>query len=151
MAASNLDELPGWAVDLLERSALGHLSYLDDRNRPRVLPVTFALAGGALWTAIDRKPKQVPPERIARVRYLRRRPQAALCVDHYEGDWSRLAWVQALGSVEVMERSAGRYEGATGTALESLARKYEAYRSEPPDGPLIALRPQRVLWWRAED
>lgn len=149
MAASNLDELPRWALGLLESSPLGHLAYLDDRDHPRVLPVTYALSGDALWTAIDRKPKEVPPERIARVRYLRRRPEATLCVDHYEDDWTRLAWVQAIGSVEVVELGAGNGNGAVDTALEALTQKYTAYRTEPPDGPLIALRPERVLCWRA--
>ena len=68
MAAANLGELPDWARELLDRSPLGHLSYLDDRDRPRVLPVTYAVAEGSIWSAIDKKPKDRPPEKIARVR-----------------------------------------------------------------------------------
>jgi nitroimidazol reductase NimA-like FMN-containing flavoprotein (pyridoxamine 5'-phosphate oxidase superfamily) len=90
--AADLRELPGWAQDLLAHAPVGHLSYLDDQDRPRVLPVTFAVAGEELWTAIDQKPKRKPPDQVARVRYLRRRPRAALCADHYEDDWTRLAW-----------------------------------------------------------
>lgn len=147
MAAANLGELPGWARELLDHSPLGHLSYLDDRDRPRVLPVTYAVSGDALWTAIDHKPKRKPADRIARVRYLRRRPEAALCVDHYEDDWSRLAWVQAIGSIEIRERDGG--DGATSAALENLRAKYANYVEEPPEGPFMALRPERVLCWRA--
>ncbi|MBA3421964.1 MAG: pyridoxamine 5'-phosphate oxidase family protein [Thermoleophilaceae bacterium] len=145
MAAADLSELPGWARELLERSPLGHLSYLDDGDHPRVLPVTFAVAGDSLWTAIDQKPKRKPP---ARVRYLRRRPEAALCTDHYEDDWSRLAWVQAIGSVEVVEVSAGDAERS---ALDALRAKYRSYLEQPPEGPLIRLRPERVLCWRATE
>lgn len=149
MAAANLAELPGWAQDLLERSPLGHLSYLDDRDRPRVLPVTFAIAGEALWTAIDHKPKRKPPDQIARVRYLRRRPEAALCVDHYEDDWSRLAWVQAMGRVEMLDaESAGE---AVEAALASLRAKYRHYGDDAPDGPFMRLRLERVLCWRASE
>jgi PPOX class probable F420-dependent enzyme len=147
MAASTFGDLPRWARDLVERSPVGHLSYLDERDRPRVLPVTYAVSGEAMWTAIDRKPKQAPPERIARVRYLRRRPEAALCVDHYEDDWSRLAWVQAIGSVEVFEPGSPGDEERSALAL--LAHKYPAYASDAPDGPLIAVRPDRLLCWRA--
>jgi PPOX class probable F420-dependent enzyme len=147
MEVGDLRDLPAWAHELLVRSPVGRLAYLDDRDRPRVLPVTFALARGKLWTAIDRKPKARPPERIARVRYLRRRAEAALCVDHYEDDWSRLAWVQALGSVAVVELERAGAEGRG--ALSALRAKYDAYRDEPPDGPLLALRPHRVLCWRA--
>ncbi len=145
MAASDLSELPGWAHELLTRSPLGHLSYLDDRDRPRVLPVTFAVADDSLWTAIDQKPKRKPP---ARVRYLRRRPAAALCVDHYEDDWSRLAWVQAIGSVDVVDVDAGSEDRS---ALDALRSKYEAYVEDPPAGPLLRLRPERVLCWRASE
>jgi PPOX class probable F420-dependent enzyme len=146
MAAANLGELPDWARELLHRSRLGHLSYVDDRDRPRVLPVTYAVAEGSIWSAIDQKPKDRPPEKIDRVRYLRRRPEAALCVDHYEDDWSRLAWVQVMGSVSIVEVGEGREAEA---GLERLQTKYSAYTDDPPDGPLLRLRPERSLCWRA--
>lgn len=148
MVESHLRELPTWARDLLERSSVGRLAYLDDGDRPRVLPITYTLAGGAVWTAIDDKPKDRPPERIARVRYLRRRPEAAMCVDHYEDDWSRLAWVQVLGSVTV---DVEHEEPDARLALAALGRKYAAYRREPPRGPLLRLAPKRLLWWRATE
>ena len=148
MAAANLGELPGWASDLLERSPVGHLSYVDGQDRPRVLPVTFAVADGMLWTAIDQKPKSGAGE-VARVRYLRRRPHAALCVDHYEDDWSRLAWVQVVAAVELVESDAD-HAGAKG-GLERLREKYHHYRNDPPQGPFIGLRPHRVLCWRAAE
>ncbi len=149
MAAANLGELPGWASELLERSTVGHLSYLDDRDRPRVLPMTFAVAAGALWTAIDQKPKRRPAGEIARVRYLRQRPRAALCVDHYEGDWTRLAWVQVIASVEILDSAAEDPGGSAG--LERLREKYDHYLNDPPQGPFIGLRPERVLCWRASE
>lgn len=148
MAASSLDDLPPWAGALVEETPLGHLAYLDDVDQPRVLPVTFAVAGGAIWTAIDQKPKQKRPDQIARVRYLRRRPSAALCLDHYEDDWSRLAWVQVLGSVTV---DVAHEEHNARLALAALGRKYAAYRQEPPQGPLLRLTPERLLCWRATE
>ena len=70
-------------------------------DRPRVLPVTFAVAGDAVWSAIDHKRKRVEGRELARVRWLSRNPAAALTVDRYDDDWARLAWVQALGDVEL--------------------------------------------------
>ena len=137
-----LEELPDWARALLDEARVARLGLLDDKDRPRVLPVTFTLAEGALWTAIDRKPKRGEP---ARVRYLRRRPQAALTADLYDDDWSRLAWVQVLGEVEVLKvRDCAR-------ALEALASKYGQYREDPPQGPVLRLVPRRALWWRASE
>jgi PPOX class probable F420-dependent enzyme len=137
----NLDELPGWAGELLEEARVGRLGLLDDVDRPRVLPVTFALAEDAVWTAIDDKPKRRAEP--ARVGFLRRRPEAALCVDRYEDDWSRLAWVQLLGRVEILDAA----EAEAG--LEALAAKYDPYRERPPGGPVLRLEPARALHWRA--
>jgi nitroimidazol reductase NimA-like FMN-containing flavoprotein (pyridoxamine 5'-phosphate oxidase superfamily) len=90
-----LDGLPGWAADLLGEARVAHLALLDERDLPRVLPVTFVVWEGAVWSAIDHKPKRGPGE-PARVRRLRRRPDAALLVDRYDEDWSRLAWVEPV-------------------------------------------------------
>jgi PPOX class probable F420-dependent enzyme len=136
-----LEELPGWARELLATERVARLAFVDDRDRPRVLPVTYALADGWVWSAIDEKPKR--PGEPARVRYLRRRPEAALCVDRYSDDWSRLAWVQLLGRIEIVAVADGA------AALEALAARYEPYRERTPPGPLLRLSVERSLSWRA--
>jgi PPOX class probable F420-dependent enzyme len=141
MEAKTLKELPAWARDLLEGSPVARLGLLDSEDRPRVLPVTYASHDGALWSAIDRKPKRAAEP--ARIRYLRRRPEAALTVDRYSDDWDQLAWVQALGKIDVIPSAE-----APG-ALAALERKYAPYLAEPPPGPLLRLTPGRLLYWRA--
>jgi PPOX class probable F420-dependent enzyme len=126
---------------LLETARVGRLGLLDEEGAPRVLPVTFAMAEGRIWSAVDRKPKRAGEP--ARLRFLRRDPRAALTVDQYSDDWEQLAWVQVLGEVEIVEAG----EGAAG--LDALREKYEPYREEAPPGPLLALEPRRYLWWRA--
>jgi PPOX class probable F420-dependent enzyme len=127
---------------MLESARVARLGLLDDADRPRVLPVTFAVAGVAIYSAVDSKPKR--PGEPARVRYLRRRPEAALTVDHYADDWTRLAWVQVLGRVELLDPA----EDEAG--MKALAAKYAPYREEAPPGPLLRLVPERTLHWRAE-
>jgi len=139
----NSRPLPAWAGELIANERVARLAFVDGDDRPRVLPVTFAVAGEAVWSAIDDKPKRAPEP--ARVRWLRRRPQAALCVDVYDDDWSRLAWVQLLGTVDVLELA----RGAAG--LEALTAKYQQYREQTPPGPLLRLGIERALCWRAED
>jgi len=141
--STKLTEVPSWARALLEEARVGRLGLLDEEGGPRVLPVTFALADGRIWSAIDRKPKSSAEP--ARLRFLRRDPRAALTVDRYSDDWDELAWVQVLGSVRILEVAAGE------TGLEALRVKYGQYRDEAPPGPLLALEPQRYLWWRATD
>ena len=119
MPVSHIHQLPGWARELTETAPLGHLGFLDDRRLPRVLPVTFAVAGEAFWS-----------------------PAAALTVDRYSDDWERLAWVQALGQVEVLDEPAP-------AALEALTAKYAPYREREPAGPFLRLVPERILCWSA--
>jgi PPOX class probable F420-dependent enzyme len=136
-----LDELPGWAHELVVTAPVARLGLLDERDRPRVLPVTFAVFNDALWSAIDRKPKRSAEP--ARVRRLRRRPEATLLVDAYFNDWSLLEWVELSGRVSIVDADDG------GDALEALAAKYPQYESEPPPGPLLRLAPERFACWRA--
>jgi PPOX class probable F420-dependent enzyme len=136
-----LSDLPGWAAALLEEVRVAHLGLLDEDGHPRVQPVTFARVGDTIVSAIDGKPKRRPGELPARVRRLRHHPRVALTVDRYDDDWTRLAWVQILGDVGI--------EAVDGASLEALQRRYPAYRNDPPRGPLLKLRPERVLSWRA--
>jgi PPOX class probable F420-dependent enzyme len=138
-----LEDLPGWARDLILTAQVARLGLLDEADLPRLLPVTFAPFEGALWSAIDRKPKRSAEP--ARVRRLRRRPEATLLVDVYHDDWARLAWVELRGPVSVLEAV------EAGPALEALADKYEQYRAEPPPGPLLRLAPERCACWRASE
>jgi PPOX class probable F420-dependent enzyme len=141
--SASVAELPTWALALLETARVGRLGIVDDDGGPRVMPVTYALADGALLTAVDHKRKRVPAGRLARVRWLRARPRAALTVDHYEDDWSQLSWVQAIGPVAILDAADAP------EAIAALADRYPQYRDRAPAGPVLSLRPDRVLWWRA--
>ena len=139
----SLDQLPDWARELIGAARVAHLGLIDSHDRPRVLPVTYAVAAGALWSAVDHKPKRTEGHNLARVRWLRANPAAALTVDRYSDDWARLAWVQAVGRIEVLDEP-------DPAALAALCEKYEQYRERPPEGPHLRLVPSRVLCWRAD-
>jgi PPOX class probable F420-dependent enzyme len=136
-----LESLPGWARELLASERVARLAYVDEHDHPRVLPVTFAVASGAVWSAIDEKPKRSAEP--ARLRHLRRRPEAALLVDAYDDDWSRLAWVQLLGRVDVVPVASAP------EAIEALAGKYAPYAERTPPGPLLRLSVKGSRQWRA--
>jgi PPOX class probable F420-dependent enzyme len=144
VSTATLEELPPWARGLLETEPLGHLGLIDDDESPRVLPVTFAVVGGEVWSAIDDKPKRVAGEELARVRWLRARPQSTLTVDHYSDDWDELAWVQLIGATTVVD-VAGQER-----VLDALSARYPPYRERPPRGPLLRLAPDRFVFWRAQ-
>jgi PPOX class probable F420-dependent enzyme len=140
-----LEQLPSWAFELLRDAPVAHLGVLDADGHPRVLPITYVLAAGELWSAIDDKPKRYHGEQVARVRWLRARPQSALTVDRYDADWSRLAWVQVLGRTSVLKTEGQEH------ALQALAARYPSYEAQPPSGPLLRLTPERAISWRADD
>jgi PPOX class probable F420-dependent enzyme len=120
---------------------VARLALLDEEDLPRVLPVTFAVLDGAVWSAIDRKPKRAAEP--ARVRRLRRRPEAAVVVDRYDDDWSRLAWVELRGRVSIVPAA------DAAPALAALTAKYPQYVDEPPPGPLLRLAVERATCWSA--
>jgi PPOX class probable F420-dependent enzyme len=138
-----LATLPPWASALLEDGRVGRLGFADADGHPRVLPITYAVVDGAVWSVIDQKPKR--PGEPARVGWLRDRPEAALVVDHYSDNWEELAWVQILGRVDVLSNEDGA------GALAALVDKYSQYRSAPPPGPVLRLEVERALCWRARD
>lgn len=139
----SLDQLPEWARGLIRDARVAHLGLLDSNYLPRVLPVMFAACGGSLWSAVDHKPKRVTGRDLARVRWLRRSPEAALTIDRYSDDWDRLAWVQALGPVDVLA-------DPEPAALAALQTKYAQYRERPPAGPFLRLAPERLVFWKAD-
>ena len=91
---------------------------LDEDGEPRVQPVTFARVGDTIVSAIDDKPKRGTPARIAR---LRAHPRAALTVDRYDADWTRLAWVQLLGDVTIEPVDAARARARSRPATRPTA------------------------------
>ncbi|MGI5268298.1 TIGR03668 family PPOX class F420-dependent oxidoreductase [Nonomuraea sp. CA-218870] len=110
-------------------------------GRPRLVPVTFAVEGDRIVTAVDHKPKRTGD--LRRLRDIGDNPEVALLADHYENDWTRLWWVRADGSAVVVADGPDR-----AAALDALARKYEQYRERRPAGPVIIVRVTRWSGWR---
>lgn len=104
-----------------------------------MVPITFAVADGAIVTAIDQKPKGAG--RPARLRNIERTPLASVLFDHYEDEWRRLAWVLARGPARVEP---------PGTHVDALVERYEQYATDLPRGEVIVVEPTDVLWWTYE-
>lgn len=108
---------------------------------PRLVPITFALVGELLCSAVDEvKPKR--HQRLARLRDVARDPRVTVLVDHYEPDWSRLWWVRVDGTAAVHHDGPIRER-----ALTALAAKYPQYATRPPSGPVLVVTPTRWSGW----
>jgi PPOX class probable F420-dependent enzyme len=109
---------------------------------PRLVPVTFAWHRGTAVWAVDRvKPKR--HTRLRRLDDLAADARVAMLADHYADDWAELWWVELQGTAATL---AGQ---AAAAALDALAERYPAYRSERPPGPVVAVSPRRWAWWSA--
>jgi PPOX class probable F420-dependent enzyme len=139
-----------------EAARVGRLATVTPDRMPHLVPVVFALVDDFLYTAVDDKPKTtVALQQLANIDATGR---ASLLVDEYTEDWSTLWWTGVDGSAQVLTadssergrtaRRRGR-PGQVGVALEALTRKYPQYVSQPPIGPVIALRVTRWQWWEA--
>jgi PPOX class probable F420-dependent enzyme len=135
------------------------LATLRSDGRPRLVPICFAVAADrpsdtlpVLYSAIDDKPKaQQDPHRLGRVRDLLARPSAVVLVDHWDEDWSRLAWVRLEGRAELLEPQPGQAEERA-TAIAALRAKYPQYISHDLERePIIRITVDRVTSWGALD
>jgi PPOX class probable F420-dependent enzyme len=118
---------------------------LDDKNRPHIVPICFAYDGKLFYTAVDRKPKRVPPERLARLRNIRAVPRIALLIDEYDEDWAQLWYILIRGRAKVIPMSAHEHA----SAIRKLRAKYPRYAHGmlADDAPIIRITPDRVTFW----
>lgn len=127
----------------LAERRVAHLATADSAGVPHVVPVCFVLAGAALYTSIDEKPKAGAPARLKRLRNIAENPEVALVADRYDEDWTRLAWVMLRGRAEILTDGAEH-----GEAQALLRARYPQYASMRLEGlPVIALRIARVTTW----
>jgi PPOX class probable F420-dependent enzyme len=80
---------------------VARLASADAAGSPHVVPICYALIGDTVYFTIDEKPKKAPA-RLKRLANLRANPRAALVVDRYEEDWSRLGWVMMQGVAQIL-------------------------------------------------
>ena len=127
----------------LMTARVARLATTDPDGRPHLVPIVFALEGGTLYSAVDRKPKR--SSKLRRIENARARPDVTVLVDHYDEDWSRLWWIRLRGRARVLDDGEERER-----ALALLRDKYPQYREEPPDGAVLAVDITDVLAWAPE-
>jgi PPOX class probable F420-dependent enzyme len=133
---------PAEARRRFSTAIVARLATMSPGGGPHLVPVTFAMDGDMIYSAVDAKPKTT--RRLARLRNIAAEPRVAMLADHYEADWDRLWWARADGAATILAAPA---EMAAPFAL--LARRYPQYRADPPDGPVIRVQVGRWTGWAA--
>jgi PPOX class probable F420-dependent enzyme len=143
--------MASWTAEarrFLESHRIGHLATAGADGAPHVVPVCYALDADALYFVADQKPKRTPARALLRLKNLRVNPRAAVVVDDWDEDWTRLAFVLVRGPAAELSDLA-----AHAAALRLLRARYPQYRAmaldDPAVHPIVRIEPASVLVWRA--
>jgi PPOX class probable F420-dependent enzyme len=132
----------------LDAHRVGHLATAGADGAPHVVPVCYALDDDGLYFVADLKPKRGEARHLLRLRNLRANPRAAVVVDDWDEDWTRLAFVLVRGPA----REIGEPD-AHAAALRLLRARYPQYAAmaldDPQAHPVVRIEPARVVFWRA--
>jgi PPOX class probable F420-dependent enzyme len=120
------------------------MATIDSKGHPHLVPITFVMDGGVLYSAVDAKPKRT--RHLKRLDNISRTPEVAVLIDAYDDDWSRLWWCRIDGRARVVHAGAELERG-----LAALTGKYPQYREEPPAGPVIVVEVRDETGWTASD
>jgi len=136
---------PSGARSFVASRAVARLATADATGAPHAIPICFVLVGDDLYSVVDAKPKRNPTT-LKRLRNVRANPRAAVLVDHYDDDWSRLEYVLLRGPANVVEdlREYAR-------ALSALREKYAPYRTMQlafSSHPMLRVAIEHVVHWR---
>ncbi len=140
-------ELSEEAREFLDRHSHGHLATAARDGTPHVIPLCYTRVGKFLYFVCDEKPKRKSPRQLKRLANLRENPRAALVVDDYDQDWTKLAYLllQVEGAIV---SDAGEYR----RALDALRSRYEQYAEMPlrrDNNPMVRLTPTNAHLWVA--
>ena len=137
-----------WPVDAFEfaeQSRVARLATSGADGAPHAVPICYVLDRACLHMVVDAKPKNAPT-RMRRLRNIAENPRAAVIIDRYDDDWSRLEYVLLRGAAGIVTH-AGDYE----QAVDRLRAKYGQYREMPfsvEANPLVRVEIASVHHWR---
>lgn len=117
---------------------IARLATADERGRPHIVPIVFAVSKDVVYSAVDDKPKRTTA--LKRMANIRANPHVSVLADHYEEDWSKLWWVRADGWARVLEPEDA--EARRGLGL--LRSRYEQQRVV---GAVLAVDVERWSGW----
>lgn len=124
-------------------SPVAVLGTVTGSGRAHLVPVTFAVRGDVVYSAVDAKPKRTAE--LKRLRNIAAEPRVCLLADHYDADWTRLWWVRADGRARVAD-----FAQAPAGLLADLCDRYPWYARNPPAGALIEVAVDTWTGWAFE-
>lgn len=126
-----------WVRERFDQAKVARMATVSGDGSPHLVPITFALDGAKLISAVDHKPKQSTA--LRRLDNIAVNPFVCVLVDDYDDDWTRLWWARADGWARVDDS----YD------LTPLVERYAQYRERPPEGPVVVIEIDHWSGWSA--
>jgi len=133
--------------EFIEAARIAHLATASGAGEPHNIPLCFWFDGAQFYFVIDQKPKRRSGTSIKRMRNIAENARVALVIDHYDEDWTRLAYVLVHGNAQIVE-DGDEYA----RAIQHLRHKYAQYHAmelTQEKNPAIRIEPTRVHAWGA--
>jgi len=146
MSMSKRTTLSEAEIAFVQKQRAARLATADENGSPHLIPVCYAFDSTRIrfYTPLDEKPKRVARTSLRRVRNFDARHEAALLIDQYDDDWSRLGYVLVQGRAELI----GPDHEAHAQALILLRARYTQYRTMALEQqPVIMITPESVASW----
>jgi len=132
-------------LSFIRSARIAHFATADRSGQPHAVPICFVFDDKYFYSPIDEKPKRTAPAKLKRLRNIAENPQVSLVIDHYDENWSKLAYVLITGAARIMQRGQKHR-----LAVTLLRRKYSQYRTMAIDRrPVIVIKPKRITGWSA--
>ena len=110
---------------VLDAAPVARLALCDLDDHMQALAFVFVRQGDSLWSPIDGKPKK--SAQLSRLRWLQRRPDVCVLLDHYAADWSELWWLRLYARATIVHAEHADWQAA----VDALAQKYPQYAETP--------------------
>jgi PPOX class probable F420-dependent enzyme len=131
---------PDEARSRFAKGRVARLATVGAEGAPHVVPVTFALDGDRIVTAVDAKPKRASS--LRRLANVAANPRVSLLVDEYDEDWDRLWWARADGVARVVDDGPD-----LDRAISLLRERYVQYATVALIGPAVVVEVERWVGW----
>jgi len=126
-----------WVRERFEQARVARLATVSGDGSPHLVPMTFALDGTKLISAVDHKPKRTTA--LRRLDNIAVNPFVSVLVDDYDDDWAQLWWARADGWARIDDS----YD------LAPLVARYPQYQERPPEGQVIVIEVDHWSGWSA--
>ena len=131
--------------EFIETARVARLATIDPEFKPHLVPVVFVFDGNSFFVPVDEKRKTVKPEKLKRIRNIQNNPNVALLIDHYDEDWTKLAFVMIQGEASVASKKEENIQ--VRQAYKKLMTKYVQYQKVGVGEMCIIIKPKKVASW----